>query len=127
MMKGSSPHPCRHGTLHLGQANNGKTQLGIPSPQKGKLLELLLVLHLRSHKPPLTINQHARQTTKPLLGHHPGPTRLCKFTFEEGNLMDDTLSIFPNRQQQHDILHISRLSRFRLQHWHIRASPKQTR
>jgi hypothetical protein len=51
--------------------------------------------------------------------------RLQKFTLKEGDLTDGALDIRPNRSQNHDILHLPRLSQLRLRHRHIHASPKQ--
>jgi hypothetical protein len=59
-----------------------------------------------------------------LFGHLPDLERLHKFTLEDSDLTDKTLSIFPNRCLHHDILHLSRLSRLHLQHMRICASPK---
>jgi hypothetical protein len=44
-----------------------------------------------------TINRCPGQAAELLLGHLPSLVRLCKFTLEEGDFLDKTLSIFRSR------------------------------
>jgi hypothetical protein len=105
MVEGSGPHPRWQGNPHLWWTNNGKAKLGTRSPQKGKLLELLLVLHLRNHQPPSAISWCIRPAVELLLGHLLGLKCLRKFTLKESKLTDEALGILPNRSQNCDILH----------------------
>jgi hypothetical protein len=107
------PHPWR--------ANNGKTQLRVPSPETRKLLELLAVLLLRNHQLSRTTSRPVGQAVKIVLSHLPGPVRLCMLTLEEGDLLDKAIIVFTCRCQCHDVLHLPCLGQLRLQHKRVRA------
>jgi hypothetical protein len=62
----------------------------------------------------LAVSRQVGQAVEFLLSHLPGLAHLHKFTLEEGDLTDETLSIFPNRHLPRDILHLPHLSRLRL-------------
>jgi hypothetical protein len=49
VVEGGDSHPRGKGVHHLRWAEDGKAQLNDPRPHKGKLLKLLLVLHLGGH------------------------------------------------------------------------------
>jgi hypothetical protein len=80
MADGSSPHPLQQVIPRLWRAKNGKTQLSASRSQKGKHLELLMLLHLKDHQPSCTISQNVGQAVELFLGHLLSLARLREFT-----------------------------------------------
>jgi hypothetical protein len=76
MAEGRKPHPLKQVMHHPWRTNDGMTQLGTPSLQKGDLLELFLALPLR---------------------HLLGLTLHCKLILKEGDLPGKGFDIFTSR------------------------------